>query len=326
MRASGDPYLLHCVETAAQVVMGEGLVPFEVQIRTKEIRHSHAEFLDLLLTGDTRKVIACIHPLWVEWARWVVTWQSETMMKDQSSINYTDVMKPPCKSPFHSEDCPHSYEPSCLSDGPVFVIVIENDKVSNFGSSVSVCLVFRPFSTWKVQRLHKSAPVVMGEGLVPLEVQSRTKEMRHSQAEFLDLLLTGDTRKVFETNTYSVEKTRRDLKFTLVREWVMMTPTKYIGNLKDVMQEFPANATVKDILDRAGGWSPYEFSVKQELTAKLNHEAVSDPIGKMRIADVVELAPKKPDKSLIEKREEIQQRCKELLRYYIAPILIVTVD
>nr|GFA23388.1 hypothetical protein [Tanacetum cinerariifolium] len=38
-------------------------------------------------------------------------------------------MKPPCKFPFHSEDCPHSYKPSCVSDGPVFVIVIENDQV-----------------------------------------------------------------------------------------------------------------------------------------------------------------------------------------------------
>ncbi|MFS8004150.1 hypothetical protein Hanom_Chr13g01222301 [Helianthus anomalus] len=75
----------------------------------------------------------CMHSTFVlhmvEWALWVVTWQCETMMKDQSSIGYTDAMKPPCKFRFHSEDCPHSYKPSCGSDGPVFVIVIENNKV-----------------------------------------------------------------------------------------------------------------------------------------------------------------------------------------------------
>lgn len=29
-------------------------------------------------------------------------------------------------------NCPYSYKPSCGSDGHVFVIVIENDKVCNF--------------------------------------------------------------------------------------------------------------------------------------------------------------------------------------------------
>ncbi|GKB02496.1 putative reverse transcriptase domain-containing protein, partial [Tanacetum coccineum] len=68
--------------------------------------------------------------------------------------------------------------------------------------------------------------------------------------------------------------------------------------------ESPANATVKDVLDRVGegsySWSPYGFSVKQELIAKLNHEVVSDPIDKLGIGDVLELTPKIPDKSLIE--------------------------
>ncbi|GKB65563.1 hypothetical protein Tco_0921749, partial [Tanacetum coccineum] len=50
-----------------------------------------------------------------------------------------------------------------------------------------------------------------------------------------------------------------------------------------------------ELVEGSYRWSPYGFSVKQELIAKLNHEAVSDPIGKLRMGDVVELTPKIPD-------------------------------
>nr|GEX63883.1 probable GTP diphosphokinase RSH2, chloroplastic [Tanacetum cinerariifolium] len=77
-----------------------------------------------------------------------------------------------------------------------------------------------------------------------------------------------------------------------------------IENDKMSVLEFPANTTVKDVLDRVREgsyrWSPYRFLGKQELIAKLNHEAVSDPIGKLRMGDVVDLTPKIHDKSLIE--------------------------
>lgn len=77
------------------------------------------------------------------------------------------------------------------------------------------------------------------------------------------------------------------------------------------VQEFPANSTVMDLIEKAGRgssrWSPYGFPVKEELRPKLNHEAVSDPTCKLKMGDVVELTPAIPDKSLTEYREEIQR-------------------
>lgn len=118
------------------VVMGDGMIPLEVQIRTKEM-HLQAEFG--FAAHWRYKEGECKHSSsvlqMVEWARWVITWHCETMSKDNSSIGYLHSFKPPCKFPFHSDDCPYSYKPHNDHSGPIFVIVIENDKV---GSDCSV--------------------------------------------------------------------------------------------------------------------------------------------------------------------------------------------
>ncbi|KAJ6917859.1 Retrovirus-related Pol polyprotein from transposon RE1 [Populus alba x Populus x berolinensis] len=98
-------------------------------------------------------------------------------------------------------------------------------------------------------------------------------------------------------------------------EYVVVTATVnqaiWIRKLMMSVQEFPANSTVMDLLERAGRtssrWSPYGFPVKEELRPRLNHRPLYDVTCKLKMGDVVELTPAIPDKSLSGYREEIQR-------------------
>ncbi|KAK1263840.1 hypothetical protein QJS04_geneDACA013497 [Acorus gramineus] len=82
----------------------------------------------------------------------------------------------------------------------------------------------------------------------------------------------------------------------------------YIVGRNNVSSGAPTKLNCDERVGRGTSrWPPISFPIKEELRPKLNHEPVSEPNGKLKMGDVVELTPAIPDEYLMEYREEIQR-------------------
>ncbi|KAF0908166.1 hypothetical protein E2562_022966 [Oryza meyeriana var. granulata] len=147
------------------VVLSEETLPLEIQIRTRDM-HLQAEFGIAAHWRYKEGVRHCSSsvPEMVEWVRWVVTWQCETLHIDHpSSLPHEAPPRAICTFPSHSDECPFAYSKRCDHSGPILVILLENEKMSvqEFPQNSTILDLLKRASSYDMQlRLRLNCHVV----------------------------------------------------------------------------------------------------------------------------------------------------------------------